>query len=58
MALKIEAEISGLRLDAFLANKIENLSRNAAQKLIENRLVLCDGSPVKAIKPPKAKYMR
>lgn len=47
MALKIEAEISGLRLDAFLADKIENLSRNAAQKLIENRLVLCDGSPVK-----------
>ena len=47
MALKIEAEISGLRLDAFLAYKIENLSRNAAQKLIENRLVLCDGSPVK-----------
>ena len=41
------ADISGERLDAFLARNGENLSRSAAQKLIEDGLVLRNGKPGK-----------
>jgi len=37
------ADISGERLDAFLARRADNLSRSAAQKLIEDGLVLRNG---------------
>ena len=41
------ADIPGERLDAFLARSVEGLSRSAAQKLIENALVLRNGKPGK-----------
>ena len=41
------ADISGERLDAFLARRGENLSRSAAQKLIEDGQVLRNGKPGK-----------
>lgn len=41
------ADIPGERLDAFLARCGENLSRSAAQKLIEERLVTLNGRPGK-----------
>ena len=41
------ADIPGERLDAFLARCAENLSRSAAQKLIEDGLVLRNGKPGK-----------
>ena len=40
------ADISGERLDAFLARTGEELSRSAAQKLIEEGLVTLNGKPV------------
>ena len=39
------ADIPGERLDAFLARCAENMSRSAAQKLIEEGLVLRNGRP-------------
>lgn len=41
------ADIAGERLDAFLARRGENLSRSAAQKLIEEGLVTRNGRPGK-----------
>ena len=41
------ADIPGERLDAFLARSVEGLSRSAAQKLIEDALVLRNGKPGK-----------
>ena len=41
------ADIPGERLDAFLARSAEGLSRSAAQKLIEDALVLRNGKPGK-----------
>ena len=41
------ADISGERLDAFLARRAENLSRSAAQKLIEEGMVKRNGKPGK-----------
>lgn len=41
------AEVSGERLDAFLARSIENISRSGAQKLIEGGNVLKNGKPGK-----------
>lgn len=43
----ITAEESGERIDALLARNIENLSRNAAQNLIEKGGCLLEGIPVK-----------
>ena len=43
----LTADISGERLDAFLARCAEGLSRSAAQKLIEDGLVLRNGKPGK-----------
>ena len=41
------ADIPGERLDAFLARSAANLSRSAAQRLIEEGLVTCNGKPAK-----------
>ena len=41
------ADIPGERLDAFLARTVEDLSRSAAQKLIEDGLVTRNGKPGK-----------
>ncbi len=41
------ADISGERLDAFLARSVESLSRSAAQKLLEDGCVLLQGKPGK-----------
>ena len=41
------ADISGERLDAFLARSMENMSRSGAQKLIEEGCVLRQGKPGK-----------
>jgi len=43
----LSADIPGERLDAFLARNVENLSRSAAQKLIEDGLVSRNGKPGK-----------
>ena len=41
------ADIAGERMDAFLARQAENLSRSAAQKLIEEGLAKRNGKPAK-----------
>ncbi len=41
------ADVSGERLDAFLARNVENLSRSSAQKLLEEGCVLVNGRPAK-----------
>lgn len=43
----VKADLPGERLDAFLARTGENLSRSAAQKLIEEGHVLLNGKPGK-----------
>ena len=43
----LTADISGERLDAFLARCAEGLSRSAAQKLIEEGTVMRNGKPGK-----------
>ncbi len=43
----LEADLAGERLDAFLARSLENISRSAAQKLLEQGCVLVDGKPGK-----------
>lgn len=45
--LLIHAEESGERIDALLARTMDNLSRSAAQKLIEDGNVLLNGSTIK-----------
>lgn len=44
----VEEEEAGQRLDAFLAGKIEDVSRSYIQKLIEDNLVLVNGQSAKA----------
>ena len=41
------ADLSGERLDAFVARSVENLSRSGAQKLMEEGCVLLNGKPGK-----------
>ena len=43
--MELFADISGERLDAFLARRADNLSRSAAQKLIEDGLVRLNEKP-------------
>ena len=43
--MTLYADISGERLDAFLARAVENLSRSGAQKLLEDGCVLLCGKP-------------
>ena len=45
--MTLYADIPGERLDAFLARSSENMSRSAAQKLIEEGLVLRNGKKAK-----------
>ena len=45
--MTLYADIPGERLDAFLARSAENMSRSAAQKLIEDGLVKRNGKPGK-----------
>ena len=45
--MKLTSDQSGLRLDVFLSQQEENLSRNAAQKLLEDGCVTCGGRAVK-----------
>ena len=45
--LIIKAEESGDRIDALLARMVEDLSRSAAQRLLEEGRVLLGGSPVR-----------
>ncbi len=41
------ADIAGERLDAFLARSLEGMTRSAAQRLIGENCVLCNGKPGK-----------
>ena len=43
--MRLTADIPGERLDAFLARRGENLTRSAAQKLLEDGLVQLNGKP-------------
>ena len=43
--MTLYADISGERLDAFLARTVENLSRSGAQKLLEEGCVTLNGKP-------------
>ena len=45
--MNIQATESGLRLDVFLAENLENTSRSAAQKLLESGAVTLDGKPLR-----------
>ena len=45
--MTIQATESGLRLDVFLAENLENTSRSAAQKLLESGAVTLDGKPLR-----------
>ena len=45
--MNLFADISGERLDAFLARSIENMSRSGAQKLLEEGCVTVGGKPAK-----------
>ncbi len=44
--VNLEAAIDGVRLDVFLAEKLEGCSRSAVQKLIEQGCVTLGGAPV------------
>ena len=52
--LNITAEESGERIDALLARSLTELSRSAAQRLIEEGRVTLDGRPVKKNKKTEA----
>lgn len=45
--MTIICEEAGLRLDAFLSGKVEELSRSGVQKLMESGGILVNGGPVK-----------
>ena len=45
--MTLYADMAGERLDAFLARRTENMTRSAAQRLIEEGLVLRNGKPGK-----------
>ena len=45
--LTLSADVPGLRLDAFLAGQVEELTRSAAQKLLEKGAVTIAGRPAK-----------
>ena len=47
MTTTIKATDSGVRIDVFLAEELEGVSRSGAQKLLENGHVIKDGVPVK-----------
>ncbi len=43
----LKAESDGIRLDVFLTDRLDDMSRSAVSKLIENGLVSLDGVPVR-----------
>ena len=45
--MTIQANVSGVRMDVFLAENLENTSRSAAQKLLEAGAVTLDGKPLR-----------
>ena len=45
--MTVQAKESGLRLDVFLAENLENTSRSAAQKLLESGAVTLEGKPLR-----------
>lgn len=45
--ISLEADVDGLRIDVFVAEKVEELSRSGAQKLIDRGLVTQNGVPLK-----------
>ena len=45
--MTLHPDIPGERLDAFLARAVENMTRSAAQKLIEDGCVQRTGKPAK-----------
>lgn len=45
--ISLEADVDGLRIDVFVAEKVEELSRSGAQKLIDRGLVTRNGVPLK-----------
>ena len=45
--MKLQAEISGVRLDVFLAEQLDHTSRSAAQKLLESGAVTLAGKPLR-----------
>ncbi len=45
--MTIQAPESGVRLDVFLSQALENMSRSAVQKLLENGAVTLDGKPLR-----------
>ena len=47
MSLDLTADLAGERADAFLARAAEGLTRSAAQRLLEEGRVTCEGRPVK-----------
>lgn len=44
MTVTLKAETDGIRLDVFIAENIESLTRSAAQKLLDGGFVLLDGA--------------
>ncbi len=47
MTVRIEADATGIRIDVFLAEKLDGVSRSGIQKLIETGCVTLDGACVK-----------
>ena len=47
MTVLLTPDEGGIRYDVYLSSQLEELSRSAAQKLLEGGQVLCGGSPVK-----------
>ena len=45
--MKIQAEQSGIRLDVFLSEQLDNMSRSAAQRLLEAGAVTREGKPLR-----------
>lgn len=45
----VPAEQSGKRIDSWLAEQIEGLTRSAAQNLLSEQAVSCNGQPLKKI---------
>ena len=43
----VPAEQSGKRIDSWLAEQIEGLTRSAAQNLLSEQAVSCNGQPLK-----------
>ena len=47
MNVTLSVETAGQRADQFLAARLDGLTRSAAQKLLEEGHVLCQGRPLK-----------